>query len=235
MTYGTSIGDPADSPSPAALKRAQWETWRDRLYRGYAVAVGVCLVGAFVESFRNLITYFEHNGYGTGYAVIAPTMIDIFTIGGELLVLIAVMEHWDWKPKAAGWLAVVLGLAASLAGNVGRDGWTVPGPHGTHRFIPVEHVVAFAAPPLALFGLLALGLMIVKRAWKVGAYERLEEHALAALHHFPAALDLEAEVPSVAAIKKTARIAQPKAQLVRDYLVGLREDLAVYAEARDAA
>jgi hypothetical protein len=132
---------------------AIWRTWLPRIYRAYAIGVGVCLVGAFTESFANLITYFRHQGLAIGLAVVAPSMVDIFTIGGEVLVLIATVNRWDLRAKIAGWAATFAGLAVSVAGNVGKDGWR----------IPLERAVAYAIAPLALAGLLALALMIVKR------------------------------------------------------------------------
>ena len=138
-------------------------TWLPRIYRAYAVGVGVCLAGAFAESFANLVAYFRHNGLAWPLAVVAPSMIDVFTIGGEVLVLIATIERWPRRFKVAGWCATGAGLAVSVAGNVGKDGWTVP---GTGRFIPPEHAVSYAIAPLALAGLLALGLMIVKQELK---------------------------------------------------------------------
>jgi hypothetical protein len=131
-----------------------WQTWLPRIYKTYAWAVGVCVVGAFSESFANLITYFRHAGLILGLAIIAPSMIDIFTVGGETLVLIATVKHWPLRYKIGGWVATFAGLSMSVAGNVGKDGW---------RHLNPNRAVAYAIAPLALAGLLALGLAIVKR------------------------------------------------------------------------
>jgi hypothetical protein len=131
-----------------------WQHWLPRIYTGYAIGVGVSVAGAFTESFANLITYFRHAGLSLGLAIIAPSMIDIFTIGGETLVLIATVKHWPTRYKIGGWIATFAGLAVSVAGNVGKDGW---------RHLDPNRAVAYAIAPLALAGLLALGLAIVKR------------------------------------------------------------------------
>jgi hypothetical protein len=225
MSNGNGTG-PAAGSGPEA-----WRRWLPRIYWSYAIGVGLCLIGAFTESFANLIGYFRHNGLPLGLAIVAPSMIDIFTIGGEGLVLLATIEHWDWRAKTAGWAATAAGLAVSVAGNVGRDGWTLP---GTRRLIPPEHIVTYAIPPLALAGLLALGLMIVKRALKppTPAYLALPEPLVAGLVHFPGALN-GAGVPGVDVIKRTVGCGQPRAQAIRDYLAGAREDLTRFGGERD--
>jgi hypothetical protein len=131
-----------------------WQRWLPRIYKTYAIAVGVCVVGAFTESFANLFTYFRHAGLIVGLAIIAPSMIDIFTVGGEGLVLLATVKHWPTRYKIGGWVATFAGLSVSVAGNVGKDGW---------RHLNPNKAVAYAIAPLALAGLLALGLAIVKR------------------------------------------------------------------------
>jgi hypothetical protein len=131
-----------------------WQRWLPRIYWTYAIGVGVSLAGAFTESFANLITYFRHAGLSPGLAIIAPSMIDIFTIGGEGLVLLATVKHWPLRYKIGGWVAAIAGMSVSVAGNVGKDGW---------RHLNPNRAVAYAIAPLALAGLLALGLAIVKR------------------------------------------------------------------------
>jgi Protein of unknown function (DUF2637) len=209
----------ANVPAPPGDTPAAWQTWLPRIYRAYAIAVGACLIAAFAESFANLISYFKHEQFPTWQAWFAPSMVDIFTIGGETLVLIATVNRWERRYKIAGWAATVAGLAVSVAGNVGKDGWHVP----------VERAASYAIAPLALAGLLALGLAIIKRAMRppAPAYSALPEPLLAGLAAFPHALN-GGGVPGVDAIKTTVRCGQPRAQLIRDYLSGAREDLARY-------
>jgi hypothetical protein len=57
---------------PAAAPPAAWQRWLPRIYKTYAIGVGACLVGAFSESFANLITYFRHAGLAIGLAIVAP-------------------------------------------------------------------------------------------------------------------------------------------------------------------
>lgn len=222
-------GDSADAAEQA------WVKWRHRIYIGYAWAVAVALAGAFLESFHNLVDYSNRTGYTGLYSWVAPTMVDIFTVGGEVLVLCAVMNKWDTRVKVTGWLLTFLGLAASVAGNAGKNGWTVPGPGGRPQLIPLDHLVTYAVPPLAMAGLLAMGLMIIKRAWRpapTSAYLGLPDYALAGLFHFPGVLRGD-PVPSVATIKSTVRCGQPAAIATRDYLRGLRDALAEFAEPSD--
>jgi hypothetical protein len=219
---------------PAAIE-AVWPTWRTRIYRGYAAGVGVCLAMAFVESFRNLVTYFERSGYHGLYAVIAPTMVDIFTIGGETLVLLATVDRWERRYKAAGWTATAVGLAVSVAGNAGKDGWTVTAARGARHLIPLTELGTFAIPPLAMAGLLALGLMIVKRALHpavpghTSGGGEIPGDALVALTLWPDHAR-SGTLPPYAEIRKRLSCGQPRAERIRAYLTELYAAFAPGAE-----
>lgn len=157
---------------------AAWARWRDRIYTGYAIGVGLAITAAFLESFHNQIAWFQSVGMHGFYGWIAPAMIDVFILGGEALLLVAVMEHWDWRPKTAAWISIIAGLTASIAANLGAADLPVT-PHGATaaaaiaalktatQHMPLRQMLSFAAAPVALAGLTALGLMIVKRAFRV--------------------------------------------------------------------
>lgn len=224
-----SASQASEVPAPAGSAPEAWKRWLPNIYRAYAIGVGLCLAGAFAESFANLVTYFRHNGLSAWQAWVAPSMIDIFTVGGETLVLLATINRWKRRYRIAGWVATFAGLAVSVAGNVGKDGWTVGG-----RLIPAGHIATYAIPPLALAGLLALGLVIVKQELLPGEglpvpTSALPEPLVAGLHYFPGALN-GAGVPSVEMIRKAARCGQPRGQAIRDHLTAAREDLTAYGE-----
>jgi hypothetical protein len=185
-----------------------WQRWLPRIYKTYAIAVGVCVVGAFTESFANLFTYFRHAGLIVGLAIIAPSMIDIFTVGGEGLVLLATVKHWPTRYKVGGWVATFAGLSVSVAGNVGKDGW---------RHLNPNKAVAYAIAPLALAGLLALGLAIVKRVLADEEDAAKAAAALADTSTVPAANaapvvrpDIPAVPVTVTAEVRTAAVRRPR-------------------------
>jgi hypothetical protein len=198
--------------APATGTPAAWQSWLPAIYKAYAIAVAVCVVGAFTESFANLIVYFRHAGLALGLAIVAPSMIDIFTIGGEGLVLIATVNRWERRYKIAGWCATFAGLAVSVAGNVGKDGW---------QGLTPNRSAAYAIAPLALAGLLALGLAIVKRALapEPDAAET-DETVRRAVIMFRADL-AEGRMPPLRPIKEKMGVAQPAAQRIQAALAPL--------------
>lgn len=208
----------ANGPAPAGVTPAIWRAWLPRIYRAYAIGVGLCIVGAFSESFANLIVYFLHQGLPLALAVVAPSMVDIFTIGGEVLVLISTVNRWETRYKVAGWVATGAGLSVSIAGNVGKDGWRVP----------AERAGSYAIAPLALAGLLALGLMIVKRelhppvsACTFEAGE-IPGDVLVALAQWPDHAR-SGTLPSVREVRARLSCGQPRAERIRGYLTELAQ------------
>jgi hypothetical protein len=203
---------------PAPGTPAAWRKWLPRIYKGFGIGVGVCLAAALAESFASLVVYFLHQSVPWPLALIAPLTVDVFTVAGEVFVLIAVVNRWEQRYKVAGWCAAAAGLAVSVAGNVGKDGWR----------IPPERAASFAIAPMAVAGLLALGLAIIKRELHPpalpGATSALPEPLVTGLRHFPGALN-GGGIPAVGDIKKAVGCGQPKAQSIRDYLTALRADL----------
>jgi Protein of unknown function (DUF2637) len=202
-------------PEPPA-----WEKWRPRLLRGFAAGVAVTMTGAFIESFTGLIGYAARHGLHGLMAVLAPTMVDTFIIGGEALALLAVMEGWDKRARRAGLAAVAGGLAVSVAGNVGRDGWNSP----------VADMAVYAIAPVAMTVMAGLGLIIVKRRLGHGrddgnAVPGVPEDAIAALVYFRTHAEL-GTLPSVREIKETVGCGQGRAGRIRAYLEWFTEAFA---------
>lgn len=208
-TTGTTAGQ-----SPAAL----WQTWRGRVFAGFAIAVCLTVPAAFFESFHGLIEWCQGNSLGGVYAWFAPAMVDVFILAGEAVLLITIMEKWtDWRPKAAGWAAIFAGLAVSVAGNVGRDGWHVP----------LERMATFAVAPLALAGLTALFLLVTKR-WLAppgDAQQAVSEELVIALTRYRAHAEA-GTVPTFAELTADLACGQPRARRVREYLTVLAPVLA---------
>src|SRR5206468_4241184 len=72
--------------------------------------------------------------------------------GGEILVLLSVMQRWDWRARWAGYFFAWLGLALSIGGNAQQD----PGADLITK-------AGFALAPIAMTSMTAMGLIIVKR------------------------------------------------------------------------
>jgi uncharacterized membrane protein len=194
-----------------------WAAWRGRVFAGLAVAVCLTVPAAFFESFHGLIEWCQGNGLGGVYAWFAPAMVDVFILAGETVLLLAIMESWDWPAKAAGWAAIGAGLAVSVAGNVGRSGWHVP----------LERMATFAVAPLALAGLTALFLLVAKRLMHPRVRDRVdanEDLVIALLRYRDHA---EAgTVPTFAEVMADLNCGQPRARRIRACLPVLTPVLA---------
>ena len=141
------------APAAAMALPKSWPAWRTRIYRAFAAGWAVTVTGSFIESFYGLFSFARHHGRGFWLALLAPTMVDTFILGGEMLILLAVMQRWDWRARWIGYAFTWLGLALSVAGNAGQAGWR----------IPVVTMVSYALAPVAMTGMTAMGLVIVKR------------------------------------------------------------------------
>lgn len=119
-----------------------FRTWALRLL---ATVTVVATIAGQTESFNGLYNWFATHGITGFWADFAPLMVDSFTVIGELAIFVALTGHWHWKKRVLPWLSVVVGLAASVAGNVGDK--------AGH---PISWQLTATIPPLAG----ALGIMI---------------------------------------------------------------------------
>jgi hypothetical protein len=127
-----------------------------QLRRAALVAIGVLVTAAsatsFAESYRGLFIWAHHHGLAGVWAVGFPLQVDVFVAVGELALFVALADRWPLRSRAAAWTVTLLGLAASVAGNVGH--------------IEVHSAAAratAAVPPLAAAAALAVGLGVLKR------------------------------------------------------------------------
>lgn len=119
-----------------------FRTWAFRLL---AAVIIVATIASQTESFDGLYNWFATHGITGFWADFAPLMVDSFTVIGELAIFVALTGHWQWQKRVLPWASVILGLAASVAGNVGDK--------AGH---PVSWQLTAMIPPLAG----ALGIMI---------------------------------------------------------------------------
>lgn len=192
-----------------------WETWRHRVFIGMGWGTAIVTACAFIESFFGLMDWARRHGLHGGLALIAPVTVDTFILGGEAVALVAIMEDWPKRVRRTGYAFAFTGLAISVAGNVGRDGWRVG----------YDTMATYAIAPLAMFGFIWLGLILVKRHLKPARSAALPDELALALFHFGAALDTAKvpELPSWRAIKNGAPVGSDKVAGVRLHLAALRQ------------
>ena len=130
-------------------KYVTWALWV------LAIIVCAATVTGLIESYNGLYVWFAMHGIAGFWADWAPLMVDSFTVIGELAIFSGISRHWEWKSRVLPWASALIGIGASVAGNVGdKIGH------------PLSWELTAAIPPLAgAFGIV-VGLGVLKRVAK---------------------------------------------------------------------
>ncbi len=136
-----------------------------RLLSGFRLAALAAIAGvittasaaSFAESYRGLWLWARHHGLGGFWAAAFPLQVDAFIVVGELSLFIAMTDRWRLRDRAGAWTVALLGLAVSVAGNIGHVDAAGIQTRGTA-----------AVPPLAAFAALWVGLGVLKRTLNRG-------------------------------------------------------------------
>jgi hypothetical protein len=107
---------------------------------------------SFAESYRGLYLWSERHSLHGIWAAVWPLQVDTFICVGEVSLFIALVDGWRFRSRLAAWFVTLIGLAVSVAGNVGHI--------SSHAF--TDRATA-AIPPLAAAAALAVGLGVLKR------------------------------------------------------------------------
>jgi Protein of unknown function (DUF2637) len=127
-----------------------------RVLRGAALtAISVIITAAdsaaFAESYRGLWVWARHHGLSGFWAAAFPLQVDTFIVVGELALFVAMVDQWERRHKAGAWAVTLLGLAASVVGNIGHVAAHDLQSRGTA-----------AVPPVAAFAAMWVGLSVLK-------------------------------------------------------------------------
>jgi hypothetical protein len=195
-----------------------------RLRKAALITTGVLVAAAslvsFAESYRGLLLWASHHGLHGVWAVAWPLQVDVFIAVGELALFVALADRSPVRSRVAAWGVTVLGLAASVAGNVGH----ITGSDLASR-------VTAAVPPLAAAAALTVGLGVLKRVVATAPAEpdpevpgaqlaALNGHAHQAAELFAAELG-RGDVPPIRRIRSEMHVGQPRAQAIAEYLRSL--------------
>jgi Protein of unknown function (DUF2637) len=128
-----------------------------RVFRGAALTTISFIItaadsAAFAESYRGLWLWARHHGLSGFWAAAFPLQVDTFIVVGELALFVAMVDQWERRHKAGAWAVTLLGLAASVAGNIGHVAAHDLQSRGTA-----------AVPPVAAFAAMWVGLSVLKR------------------------------------------------------------------------
>jgi len=158
---------PRRKPRPVPLPSAPGRVLR--LFRITALtAISVIITAAdsaaFAESYRGLWVWARHHGLSGFWAAAFPLQVDTFIIVGELALFVAMVDQWERRHKAGAWAVTLLGLAASVARNIGHVASHDLQSRGTA-----------AVPPVAAFAATWVGLSVLKRVIAKAAWAAPED------------------------------------------------------------
>jgi hypothetical protein len=131
------------------------KTRRAALYAIGAIAI-LASANALAHSYAGLYDWAVHHRLGGWQAKSWPAEIDVFLAVGELALYIAYLDGWPARQRIWPWTTALVGLAVSVAGNIGHIR-AEPG----QPVILADRLTA-ATSPLAAFAGLSVGLLVVK-------------------------------------------------------------------------
>jgi hypothetical protein len=190
-----------------------------------AAIIAAASAASFAESYRGLYVWALRHRLSGFWAAAFPLQVDSFIGVGELVLFIATVDQWRRGHRAGAWAVALLGLAVSVAGNIGHVGATDAQSRGTA-----------AVPPVAAFAALWLGLTVLKRvlarhaeagtapARTVPASAPVPVPAPALNGHGTEAERLFAgelaagDVPSIRRIRAALHVGQPRARQIQAHL-----------------
>lgn len=128
--------------------------------RAALCAIGVIALlasmNALAHSYAGLYDWAIHHRLGGWQAMSWPAEIDVFLAVGELALYVAYLDGWPTRQRIWPWATALIGLAVSVAGNIGHI-QAEPG----HPVIMADRLTA-ATSPIAAFAGLAIGLLVLK-------------------------------------------------------------------------
>ena len=130
-------------------------TRRLALYATGLVAI-VASGDALAHSYTGLYGWALEHRLGGWQALSWPLEIDVFLVVGELALYIAYLDAWPARQRMWPWATAVVGLAVSVAGNIGHVTAT------TGRAVTAADRVTAAVSPVAAFAGLMIGLLVLK-------------------------------------------------------------------------
>jgi hypothetical protein len=127
---------------------------RARQYALWAIGglIGASALVSFAESYRGLYLWASHHKLAGVWAAVWPLQVDTFIAVGELALFVGLAQQWSFRSRVGAWFVTGLGLAVSVAGNIGHIQAHALTDRGTA-----------AIPPLAAASALAVGLGVLKR------------------------------------------------------------------------
>jgi hypothetical protein len=131
-----------------------------RTRRAALYAIGVIAIlasaNALAHSYAGLYDWAIHHRLTGWQAMSWPAEIDVFLAVGELALYVAYLDGWPARQRVWPWTTALVGLAVSIAGNVGHIQAEAGQP-----VILADRLTA-ATSPVAAFAGLTVGLLVLK-------------------------------------------------------------------------
>lgn len=137
---------------PAVPPGTVLRSFRHAALWAVAVLITAATGAAFAEWYQGLYEWARHHGKTGVWATLYPLQIDVFIAVPELVLFIAMVDGWKRRSQIGAWTLALIGLAVSVAGNIGHETVSDLQSRGTA-----------AVPPLAAFAALWLGFGVIKR------------------------------------------------------------------------
>src|SRR6266516_3457792 len=142
---------------------------RMALYAIAAIAIAAS-ANALAHSYAGLYGWAAHHRLTGWQAMSWPAEIDVFLAVGELALYVAYLDGWPARQRVWPWVTALIGLAVSVAGNVGHI-QPLPG-----QPVGLTDRLTAAASPLAAFAGLTVGLLVLRMNPPAQARRRGREH-----------------------------------------------------------
>ncbi len=141
------------------------------LYAIGAIAI-LASANALAHSYAGLYDWAIHHRLAGWQAMSWPAEIDVFLAVGELALYVAYLDGWPARQRIWPWTTALIGLAVSIAGNVGHIQ-----PEPGHPVILADRLTA-ATSPVAAFAGLTVGLLVLKMT-RQRSFARVQEPRIA--------------------------------------------------------
>jgi hypothetical protein len=141
-----------DNESFTAAPEGALRRFRTAALWAIAALIAAASGASFAESYRGLFEWATRHGLTGFWAAAFPVQVDTFIAVGELVLFVAMVDRWDLRSRLGAWAVALLGLAVSVAGNIGHL-----------AAADAQSRATAAVPPLAAFAALWLGLAVLKR------------------------------------------------------------------------
>jgi Protein of unknown function (DUF2637) len=142
----------ADNSADNQADKTPLSRWRALSLRAIALLIAVASGASFAESYRGLFDWGHRHGLAGFWAAAFPLQVDVFIAVGELALFVAMVDRWKLRHRLGAWLCTLLGLAVSVAGNIGH----IASPD-------IQSRATAAVPPVAAFAAMWVGLTVLKR------------------------------------------------------------------------